>query len=500
MYMKINKLAVFFLLLGSCFGFSGQAQQIISLYYLENIPQVQGINPAMAPRAKGYFGIPFANSTYLGINTDMIGSELIQKHIGEYITLTSKDYDYDPFYKRIGKAANFSAYQAIVPIQFGFSGEKGYFSFSWSEKLNQSIAIPKDFFAVMENGGFPDGSNYDFSPMAINAQYYREISVGYSYNFMSKLRIGFHAKLLQGLAAVKTDIETFNLKTGLDQWDLALKGTVYSSSPVEILTDSTGFPSDIGEVSTDPKDLIDMGLLNFSNPGIAADFGVVYEHNEAWTFSAALNDVGFISWKGNLKSFSADGTFTFDGLNLDATNIDSIDIVLEELTDSIKNVVNVEQGTQPFRTGLGPKLYIGTKYNVNHYFSLGALSRTQFAKNDFQQEFNVSANLNLYHFLTTTINYTYSINGANTVGFGLALRGGPLQFYMAMDYLPYAYRSYSIQTSTTDDNGNTIPGTLTEVPIAPSTLDNFNVVFGLNILFGANGFRDEPMIETDTRF
>jgi hypothetical protein len=352
----------------------------------------------------------------------------------------------------------------------------------------------------MDNGGFPDGSKYDFSPFAINAQYYRELSFGYSYNFMSKLRIGFHAKLLQGLAAIKTDIETFDLKTGLDKWDLALKGTVYSSSPVEILTDSTGFPSDIGEVSTDIKDLIDMGLLNFSNPGIAADFGVVYEHNEAWTFSAALNDVGFISWKGNLKSFSADGAFTFNGLNLNANNIDSLDLVLEELTDSIKNVVNIEQGTKSFRTGLGPKLYVGTKYNVNHYFNLGALSRTQFAKNDFQQEFNVSANLNLYHFLTTTLNYTYSINGANTVGFGLALRGGPLQFYMAMDYLPYAYRSYSIQTSSNDAQGNPVLGDPMKIPIAPTTLDNFNVVFGLNILFGANGFRDEPMIETDARF
>ncbi|MFA6400941.1 MAG: DUF5723 family protein [Salinivirgaceae bacterium] len=498
--MKINKIAVFFLLLGSCIGFSGQAQQIISLYYLENIPQVQGINPAMAPRAKGYIGIPFANSTYVGINTDMIGSELIQNSNGRDFSLLDSSYNYAPFYKRIGKAANFSAYQTIVPIQFGFSGEKGYFSFSWSEKLNQSIAIPKDFFAVMDNGGFPDGSKYDFSPFAINAQYYRELSFGYSYNFMSKLRIGFHAKLLQGLAAIKTDIETFDLKTGLDKWDLALKGTVYSSSPVEILTDSTGFPSDIGEVSTDIKDLIDMGLLNFSNPGIAADFGVDYEHNEAWTFSAALNDVGFISWKGNLKSFSADGAFTFNGLNLNANNIDSLDLVLEELTDSIKNVVNIEQGTKSFRTGLGPKLYVGTKYNVNHYFYLGALSRTQFAKNDFQQEFNVSANLNLYHFLTTTLNYTYSINGANTVGFGLALRGGPLQFYMAMDYLPYAYRSYSIQTSSNDAQGNPVLGDPMKIPIAPTTLDNFNVVFGLNILFGANGFRDEPMIETDARF
>jgi hypothetical protein len=501
--MKLNKIAISILLIGNSIGFSSQAQQIISLYYLENIPQVQGVNPAMAPRAKGYFGIPFANSTYIGINTDLIGSELVQKYNGEYITLTSKDYDYGPFYKRIGKAANFSAYQAVVPIQFGFSGKKGYFSFSWSEKLNQSLAIPKDFFTIMDNGGFPVGSNYDFSPMAINAQYYREMSFGYSYNFMSKLRIGFHAKLLQGLAAVKTDISQFDLKTGAtarDPWNIAFNGTIYTSSPVEILTDSLGYPTGMAEIPSKAKDVIDMGLLNFSNPGIAADFGVVYNHNAAWTFSAAINDLGFISWRGNLKSFSANGAYKFEGLDLSLADLDSMDVVISDLTDSIKNSITLEQGTENFRTGLGPKLYVGTKYNVNHYFSLGALSRTQFVKNDFQQEFNVSANLNLYHFLTTTLNYTYSINGANTVGFGLALRGGPLQFYVAADYLPYAYRSYSIQTTTTDNNGNSVLGEPTKVPIAPTTLDNFNVVFGLNLLFGAKGFRDEPMLETDDRF
>jgi hypothetical protein len=491
--MKLNKIAASVLLTSVFLGFTSNAQQIISLYYLENIPQVQSVNPAMAPRAKGYFGIPFANSNYIGINTDLIGSELIQEYNGEFITLTNKNYDYEPFYKRIGKAANISAYQTVVPIQFGFSGEKGYFSFSWSERLNQSLAIPKDFFAILDNGGFPEGSNYDFSPFAINAQYYRELSFGYSYNFMSKLRIGFHAKLLQGLVAIKTDFDEFSLKTGLDEWNLGLKGTVYVSSPVEILTDSLGMPNGFAEIPRKAKDVIDMGLLNFSNPGIGFDFGAVYEHNAAWSFSAAINDLGFISWRGGLQSFSADGEFIFKGLELDATNYDSIDMVLEELTDSIKQVVNVTQGSENFRTSLGPKLYMGAKYNVNHYFSLGALSRTMFQKNDFQQEFNVSANLNLYHFLTTTLNYTYSINGANTVGLGLALRGGPLQFYVAADYLPYAYRSYTI-VNTADD------GSSTEVPIAPTTLDNFNVVFGLNLLFGANGFRDEPMIETDNRF
>ncbi len=482
-------------------GFTSQAQQMLSLYYLETIPQVQNLNPAMAPRANGYFGIPLASSTYFGINTDMFGSDMVQKYNGEWVTLTHEGFDYEPFYKRIGKAANISAHQVVVPIQFGFKGKNGYFSFSWSEKVNMALAIPKDFFTILDVGGFPDGSNYDFSAIGINAQYYREMSFGYSYKIMSKLRVGFHAKYLQGLAAVKTDISQFNVNTGVDQWDIALKADAYISSPVEIHTDSTGYPTGIGELPSTTKEIIDMGLLNFSNPGFAGDFGAVYEHNNSWTFSAALNDLGFIKWNGGLHSYSASGSYTFKGLNLDSSSIDSLDVATGELLDSLKNAIKSKSGNESFTTGLGPKLYFGAKYNVNHYFSLGALSRTVFAKNDFQQEFNISANLNLYRILTTTVNYTYSINGANTFGFGLALRGGPIQFYVAADYLPYAYRNYTIEDTTENDiEDDSSTDKKTRRTFTPASFDNFNVMFGLNILFGAKGFRDEPMIETNSGF
>ncbi len=491
---------LFFQLLG--FGLTGQAQQTLSLYYLETIPQVQNLNPAMAPRANGYLGIPLAGSTYFGINTDMFGSDLVQNYNGEWITLTNAGYDYTPFYKRIGKAANLTAHQVVTPIQFGFRGKKGYFSFSWSEKVNMALAIPKDFFTILDVGGFPDGSSYDFSALGVNSQYYREMSFGYSYKIMSKLKVGFHAKYLQGLAAVKTDINQFDVNTGVDQWDIALKADAYISSPVEILTDSTGYPDGIGELPSTTKEIIDMGLLNFSNPGIAGDFGAVYEHSEAWTFSAALNDIGFIKWNGGLKSYSAHGNYTFKGLYLDSSNIDSLDVATGELLDSIKNTIKINSGNDSFTTGLGPKLYFGAKYNLNHYFSLGALSRTVFAKNNFQQEFNVSANINLYRILTTTVNYTYSINGANTFGFGLALRGGPIQFYIAADYLPYTYRNFTFETTSEDDDdyADSSSGKKTRRTITPASFDNFNVMFGLNILFGAKGFRDEPMLEVNREF
>jgi len=469
-----------------------KAQDPLSLYYLENVPQTVSINPAMVPRANAFFGIPGINSIYTSVNTDMLGSDMIQEYNGGYVTLTQKGFDYQPFLDHIGAAANLNSYQTIAPIVMGFSGKKGYFTFSWTEKLNESVALPQDLFKIIDKG-FPNKSEFDFSPMAMNGQYYRELSFGYSYKFMSKLRVGIHAKILQGLVAIKTDIDKFDLNTNVDEWTLDLDGKIYMSAPVDVDIDENGIPS-ASMPDTDMETIIDKGLLNFSNPGIAVDFGAVYEHNEAWTFSGSINDLGFINWNGDLNTFTADGKFVFDGLNIDASNMDSIDNVVDAVLDSLKQAVKLRHSSEGFSTGLGPKLYLGALYNVNHYLSLGALSRTVFAKNDFKQEFNVSANVNLYHVLTTSINYTLAINGANTFGLGLALRGGPLQVYVAMDYIPHsAYKNVVI--STTDDGGEP-----TKVPYVPTRFDNFNMMFGVNLLFGANGYRDEPMVDSYNEF
>lgn len=478
-------------------AYSAQAQNPLSLYYLENVPQTVTINPAMVPRAKSFFGVPFLSSVYSGVNTDLLGSDMVQSNNGSMLTLTQAGFDYGPLYKRIGDAANLSVYQTVAPFVFGFSGKRGYFVFTLSEKANASLAVPKDIFSILDKG-VPDGSEFDFSPFAVNANYYRELSFGYSYKFMSKLRVGIHAKALQGLGAIKTDIKTFDLNTSKDLWHMKADGTVYMSAPIEVYSDENGIPDSIGGFKTDTKSLIDKGILNFSNPGFGIDIGAVYELNDFWTFSASVNDLGFIHWSSDLNSFSANGEFDFVGLEVDNESLDDISTAVDDLMDTLKNTINLTHGHEGFTTSLGPEVYLGAKYNVNHYLGFGALSRTVFNKNDFHQEFNASVNVNLYHVLSTTVNYTVASNGANTLGFGLALRGGPLQFYLASDYLPYAYKDYTLEFTSENADGSTgveeytVPG--------PNKIDNFNLMFGLNIIIGANGWRDEPMINAYSGF
>ena len=475
------KLYLMLVLLG---GIKITAQNPLSLYYLENIPQTTLLNPAMIPRTNFFMGVPGINTLYTNINSD-ISSGLIQEKDGEIIPIGSDEYDYSGIFKSIGEAANITAIQSMAPLMFGFRTKHGYFTFSWTEKLGEELSIPKDVFEIMDKG-YLKGSTYNLNLLGTDAHYYREISLGYSFQSSKYIRFGIHAKFLQGLVAIKSDIKNITLKVGTDESDISLNGSVYMSAPVYVSYDDNGLPV-FDSIPKDLNSFIDKGIFNFSNPGFALDMGFVYSKNKI-EVSAALNDLGFISWKGDdANKFYANGNYTFSTLG------DSLDTPIKDLIDSIKIAVNFSHKKVNFMTITAPKLYFGAAYHITDYFNVGLLSRTVFSKYVLRQEFNLSANMNFHHLLTTSINYTLTVNGVNSLGAGAALRLGPLQVYTALDYIPdKIYKNVTI--------GNEEAGKQVTMPVIPDRYGNFSLMFGVNILFGANGFHDKPMIEPSPLF
>jgi len=58
-------------------------------------------------------------------------------------------------------------------------------------------------------------------------------------------------------------------------------------------------------------------LLKSKNRGVALDLGAVYQLNNRITFSAAVNDIGYINWKDYTHSYTLnDVYYSFKGLNM----------------------------------------------------------------------------------------------------------------------------------------------------------------------------------------
>jgi len=477
----------FFLTLMLIFGVSAMAQNQNSIYYLENVPQSNFENPALIPRCNGYLGIPAASAFATTINTNIPINQLVQNTDSGWVTPLQEAYDYNKLYPKLASSVAIQLNQVITPLAFGFRVGRGYFNFAIAEKIKLRTGIPSDLFKVADKGGFPNHTTLDLSSFSLKAMYYREFSLGYAYQFSKKLTVGAHVKGLLGIVAAKSAISKFNIQTDTTLWNFDVKGDVYTSFPMDVYPNADGIPDSVIVRDLSTSDIIHEAVLNFSNPGFAVDLGAVYQLSEAWTFSAALNDLGGIVWRRNLNSFHFDGNYPFKGIDVNINNYDSINNAVQDLVDSIKTVIKFKSGSDKFSTGLNPKLNLGARYNVNYYFSVSALSHTVFDPDYFQQDFSLGANLNLYHVLTLNLNYNLNIYGVSNVGLGLGLRGGPVQFYLAADHIPFTYRQFKLP-----DQSNKIP--------VPYKFSSFNLMFGFNFIFGPNGYQDEPMIDAYSEF
>ena len=121
---------------------------------------------------------------------------------------------------------------------------------------------------------------------------YQEYAFGYSRNLVKNLRVGARIKILQGFYSVKSNIKSFEFNTSQEIWDFSTEGDIYSSTPFEFIEKEDGTLDSVkfSEIYDDMSavELIKDNLFKFSNLGIAADFGAVYDLNESWSFSASV--------------------------------------------------------------------------------------------------------------------------------------------------------------------------------------------------------------------
>jgi hypothetical protein len=457
--------------------FQTVAQNPMGLYFMETIPQSSQINPAMQPRANGFFALPSANVLF---QSDLAFKDVFQEAGKDWVTPLSERFNYDDLYSASGKAANINLYGDLDIVGAGFRSGKDYFTFTLSVKNVMQAGIPSDLFKITELG-FPDGERFDFSAMSIKEVVYHELALGYSRQWDDRWTFGAKLKPLFGIAGGITDINKFEMRTNRTSWDVHVDGTVYSSAPLDVEESQT--PGDFPE-SIEGKDLQDDEVSEYysslNNGGLAFDFGAVYEHNQEWTFSAALTNLGWVKFKNELNSLSFNGVYQFDGVSVDGSDEDAIRKAFEDIGDSIKTVLEYDVAHEKFSIPLTPSWYMGASYEWTPSVSFGFLSRSVFQKQNFRQDFSLSANIQPYSFVALNLNYSKRIKGGNGLGTAVTIFAGPLQMYLAADYIPMRYADVSF------DEGESFP--------MMHRQKDLSFRFGLNLIFGRHGFRDEPML------
>ena len=410
------------LLLGICISFllptAMQAQYLRSSYFMEGSSTRIQLNPALQPK-RGYVNFPGIGSVNAEVATNSLG-------IQDVIDVFDSDgefYNNDKFYNRLKgmNEVNISANTDV--ISFGFYKGKGFWSFNVGARADVDATIPKEMFRYLratdvENFSW-SGESFDIRNEKLRLNAYIEVGAGYSRAINERLTVGGKAKLLLGAGNINLKINQIQMSgRGIGyESEFQLKSDAYMEASAKglKLEEEDGYITDL-----------DYNSFGISGYGAGIDLGATYQVMKNLNVSAAILDLGFISWdKSNSQVAESERNAT---INKDNYSDDVLDF----------NLFGLKKKENKSRTtSLSPTMVIGGEYGLlNNKLGLGLLSTTRFGQLKTYSELTFSANYRPNTLINTTLSYSM-LQGGET--FGIAFKIGPLM--LGTDYMYFGNNS-----------------------------------------------------------
>jgi hypothetical protein len=434
--MKCNKIVSFLIVFGVSSFF---AQKNFSLYNLKGTPQAFYVNPSFTPKSKLYLSMPIGFINLGASNSGFSFNELFVKRADDSLAINTEGV-----VEGLNKNNFFSIESQIEVLGFGFKLNDLYLNFSASNRFQFNINYPKDLLqlALEGNGKSFIGERASFDGLGVNLNSYMEYAVGASKEIGDKLNVGARVKFISGIANVNTKKTEIGLYTDPESFALTLDGEaeIQSANSLYYL-DSTAI--------LDQQNIIN-NSLKFANKGLGFDFGATYKINDKISVNASVIDLGFISWKTNVSNYKTDKiNFLFEGVDVNELINDSTADPANRFEDTLTKIFNYEVNQESYSTSLNTKIYLGANYQLTKQLNAGALLFNEFIKGKYRAGFSLSMNASLKNWLSTTINYTIYNGSFSNIGFGLSLKGGPIQFFIMSDNVlslikPFDARNFHI--------------------------------------------------------
>lgn len=420
-------------------SFQLQAQQDLTLYNLNFIPQSNYCNPALLPNARLNIGLPVLSSIYFSNSNSGFPYRSLVTQRGDSMIINFgnvvdnlKDNNY------------ILTDLQIDLLNVSFKLGKNFFGLSAIEKVNVQTTYPKDIFGFIWYGNGDEylGKRISFDGLGIDAMHYREYALTYARELNEKIVVGGRFKYLYGMENVWTKTSQMGITTDATNYDITVDGSL------EVLTsgfDSTAFDN------FDAKNY----LLNRNNTGVAYDLGIVVKPIDKLKISASFTDLGSIKWNDHIANFKQnDISYKFRGIELyDAvtpSNDSAAKAAIEVITDTLKNLVDIQESYDPYSTRLPLRLMAGASWQFFDWLSVGAVWHAQNYDRVTRNSVSLSANVRFRKTLQASVTYSLHNGTYKNLGFGFAANGGPVQFYTVMDnvlfFLPGFTQTYHLRT------------------------------------------------------
>ena len=446
--------------------FSANAQFLRTSYFMEGTHYRQQLNPALAP-TKGYVNIPVLGAFNMSVGSTSIGYQDILD-----IVDNSSDGDYftsNDFMKRLKSTNSLNLNLSTDILSAGWYRGQNFWSFNVGLRVDMGASIPKSMFSFMREMDGMDfeslnWSNYssrvDEEKLNINA--YTELGVGYSRAINERLTVGGRVKVLLGIGNLNLQIKNMSINANLsgiptnesgtpdigaivDNPELAamVRGTAdinvdakleSSFKGLELVENEEGYIDDFD---------FDAGNMGIAGYGGAIDLGATYNVWDNLTVSAAILDLGFISWSKGSTNIATANT---DNLSFDSNTPGDI----ERFADIVSNgevlnfdMLNMENsnGSESRKTWLHSTLVLGAEYGLlNNKLGVGVLSTTRFTQPKAMTELTFSANYRPRSWFNVALSYSAIQSAGRSFGLGLKLGS----FFLGTDYMFLGKNSRSV--------------------------------------------------------
>ncbi|MEE0859872.1 MAG: DUF5723 family protein, partial [Paludibacteraceae bacterium] len=268
------------------------AQQINTLYFLENAPMRHTINPAFQPISKGFVNISPLGWMSVGVgNTSLTMSDLfyLDPQTGHTITPLHPNGDKQALLKSLNNMTLINGDATLGVVNMGFRiKEKGYLTIGLNQHIEIGSTLPRAIPQIALGGFMTDleGNNsFNLSRMGVAANIYTEIGVGYSHQINEQWTVGGKVKLLIGQANIGLTAKNLTLDASIEQWDINGNMQLGIAGPINF----NKLPAIEGETLAEITENISNAdlsqVINLSNPakiafgggyGAAIDLGFTY--------------------------------------------------------------------------------------------------------------------------------------------------------------------------------------------------------------------------------
>lgn len=415
----LRKVAVSALTLALCSNV--EAQEFRTSYFMSTSDFRHQMNPALLDSA--YVGIPVMGNIGIGVTGNIGLKNFVYKTAPgskyDYTTFMSPDVSASEFLGDLHDNNRADLYLNLNIASVAFKAFNGMNLVELNVRSNTNIALPYSLFEFMKKAG--EKEHYSIDDLGVRSQNYLELALGHSHQITDRLKVGGKMKFLVGVGYADAKVEKLNLTMNGDEWkvdgEIRAKAALLDS---KFEYDSPDKNSPDGRRRIDGIDISGFGIKGF---GLAFDLGATYRVMDGLTVSAALTDLGFISWNDVMKASSA-GEYTFDGFDniyVSGENEDGNKLgdQFERMGDDLKDIFAVyDDGDGSETTVLAATLNLGAEYEMPFYKPLrvGLLYTGRFNGLYTYHQAMLSANVRPVKWFEASVNTSLGSTGCSFGG------------------------------------------------------------------------------------